>query len=149
MGFALNLRHLWVGTIRDHPKEALVMRTAAGVLAILIGALAGPGGAQEPTRSIVLQIIEREVRGSDVDAAAPAAVVRVDQGDLVEIRWSSDEGATVHLHGYDIETVVPLEGEAVMRFVARATGRFPIESHSIGAEHHLEKILLYLEVHPR
>ena len=97
----------------------------------------------------MLQIVEREVRGSDVDANAPVAVVRVDQGDAVELRWSSDEGATVHLHGYDIESVVPVEGEGVMRFVARATGRFPIETHGIGAEHHLEKTLLHLEVHPR
>ena len=115
----------------------------------LLGALAGPAGSQEPpTRSIVLQIVEREVRGSDV-AGGPVGVVRVDQGDEVEIRWSSDEGATVHLHGYDIETVVPAEGEAAMRFAARATGRFPIEAHGIGGDRRLEKTLLYLEVHPR
>jgi hypothetical protein len=126
------------------------MRTGAGVLTILIGLLAGPGGSQEPpTRSIVLQIVEREVQGNDVDAGAPVGVVRVDQGAEVEIRWSSDEDATVHLHGYDIETVVPAEGEAVMRFAAQATGRFPIEAHGIGGDHHLEKTLLYLEVHPR
>jgi hypothetical protein len=36
-----------------------------------------------------------------------------------------------------------------MRFLARATGRCPIETHGIGADHHLEITLLYLEVHPR
>ena len=125
------------------------MRTGAGVLAIAIGMLAGPAAPQEPpARSIVLQIVEREVRGSDVDAGGPA-VLRVDQGDEIEIRWSSDEPATVHLHGYDIETAVTVEGEAVMRFVAQATGRFPVETHGIGDDDPLETTLLYLEVHPR
>lgn len=75
-------------------------------------------------------------------------VIRVQQGDHVTLRWTTDRSVTIHLHGYDIEKKVPVGGEpTVMRFTARATGRFPIELH--GADHGHEKILAYLEVHPR
>jgi hypothetical protein len=48
------------------------MRTVAGVLAILIGTPAGPGGSQEPpTRSIPLQIVERDVRGMIPEPSYP------------------------------------------------------------------------------
>ena len=74
------------------------MRSGAVVLALLTGMLPGAVGSQEPpTRNIVLQIVEREVRGDEVDAGAPVGVVRVDQGDRVEIRWSGDE-ATDRAH---------------------------------------------------
>jgi len=75
-------------------------------------------------------------------------VIRVRQGDDVTLRWTSDRSLTIHLHGYDIEQKLPVGGEpTIMRFTARATGRFPIEVH--GTDHGHEKILAYLEVHPR
>lgn len=76
--------------------------------------------------------------------------IRVAQGDVVELRWSSDKNQTLHLHGYDIEAKVRLNSPVVMRFDAFATGRFPLEIHGdnqggapVGA------VLIYLEVHPR
>jgi hypothetical protein len=42
-------------------------------------------------------IVEREVRGSGVDAGASVTLVRV--GHPVEAAWPGDEGATMHLRG--------------------------------------------------
>ena len=71
-------------------------------------------------------------------------VIRVRRGDPVEIHWSANRRAVLHLHGYDIETVVEAGKPQIMSFTARATGRFPIETH--GARH---SVLIYLEVYPR
>jgi hypothetical protein len=71
-------------------------------------------------------------------------VIRVRRGDAVEINWSANRRTVLHLHGYDIETVVEVGKPQTMSFTARATGRFPIETHG---RHH--SVLIYLEVHPR
>jgi hypothetical protein len=76
--------------------------------------------------------------------------IRVAQGDVVELCWSSDKNQTLHLHGYDIEAEVRPSSPVVMRFVAFATGRFPVEIHGGGhAGAHDQAALLYLEVRPR
>ena len=75
--------------------------------------------------------------------------MRVTQGEKVELRWSSDEATELHLHGYNVRTQVTENGEGVMKIDARAAGRFAIESHGFGADHHAEKTLIYLEVLPR
>jgi hypothetical protein len=76
--------------------------------------------------------------------------IRVAQGDVVELRWSSDVKQTLHLHGYDIEAEVRPGSPIVMRFGAFATGRFPVEihGHSHGGAHE-QAPLIYLEVRPR
>lgn len=86
--------------------------------------------------------------------AAPD-LVRVYQGDIVTLRWITDEPVTLHLHGYDIELAVSPDEAAEMTFEAFATGRFPIEAHRFGepGDHHHghegeETTLLYLEVLP-
>ena len=71
-------------------------------------------------------------------------VIRVQRGDAVEINWSANRRTVLHLHGYDIETTVEPDRPQTMSFTARATGRFPIETH--GRNH---TVLIYLEVHPR
>lgn len=70
--------------------------------------------------------------------------VRVRRDEAVELSWSADRRTMLHLHGYNIELTVDPGKLQVMAFRARATGRFPIETH--GASH---AVLLYLEVHPR
>ena len=70
--------------------------------------------------------------------------IRVQRNDAVEINWSADRRTVLHLHGYDIETVVEAGKLKTMSFTASATGRFPVESH--GGRH---VVLLYIEVHPR
>ena len=56
-------------------------------------------------------------------------LIRVKQGDVVKLRWSSDRSIALHLHGYDIERKVEPGVVADMTFTARATGRFPVEEH--------------------
>ncbi|NKB58729.1 MAG: hypothetical protein GKS00_20565 [Alphaproteobacteria bacterium] len=80
-----------------------------------------------------------------------ANVIRVTEGQMVELRWNTDETADLHLHGYDIEVKAKPGAPATMRFKAHATGRFPVTVHGFGNHHgggHAEKTLLYLEVHP-
>lgn len=82
------------------------------------------------------------------NAAVPAdqRLIKVNQGDDVTIRFTSDKLATVHLHGYDIEKLIAPSAPTTMRFTARATGRFPIELH--GSKPGEETVVGYLEVHP-
>jgi len=56
-------------------------------------------------------------------------LIRVRQGDVVRLRWSSDRPIALHLHGYDIEQKIEPGVVADMTFTARATGRFPVEEH--------------------
>ena len=35
-------------------------------------------------------------------------LIRVKQGDVVRLRWSTDQPLTLHLHGYDIEKHVDM-----------------------------------------
>ena len=85
---------------------------------------------------------------SVVNGAVPGVgdTVKVQQGDDLELRWSSDKPMELHLHGYDIEVKVSPQAPAVMSFKANIPGRFPIEQHGQGPGHH--RPVLYLEVHP-
>jgi FtsP/CotA-like multicopper oxidase with cupredoxin domain len=71
--------------------------------------------------------------------------VRVTRGETVELAWTSSEAAVIHLHGYDLEAAPAPGAPQVMRFVARATGRFPVEIHGSSGRH---TTLIYVEVHP-
>lgn len=77
-------------------------------------------------------------------------LIRVKEGTPVKLRWTSDRPITLHLHGYDIETRIEPGAVAEMAFVARATGRFPVEEHTPMRGHsHSEAPLVRIEVHPR
>lgn len=78
-------------------------------------------------------------------------VIRVKQGDIVTLRWTSDRPIALHLHGYDIETKVAPSTPTDMSFTARATGRFSIEEHKpkAGGGHAHEAPIVRIEVHPR
>lgn len=81
-----------------------------------------------------------------VAAGQPARTIRVKRGDEVQLRWSSERRATLHLHGYDIERVVVPDAPAVMAFKADLAGRFPVSEHGRGGRH--GRTVLYFEVHP-
>ena len=109
-----------------------------------IGAIAAePGGASaDDVRRFEITIQDRNVvRDSDV--------IRIKQGDEVELVWITDEVASLHLHGYDIELDITPEAPSVMAFKAHATGRYPITSHGFGEHQHGHETLLYVEVYPR
>ncbi len=78
-------------------------------------------------------------------------LIRVKQGDVVKLRWSSDRSIALHLHGYDIERKIEPGVVAEMTFTARATGRFPVQEHqarSSGGHTHGASIV-QVEVLPR
>lgn len=78
-------------------------------------------------------------------------VIVVKRYDRVEINWRADRRTILHLHGYDIELAPGPDKPETMAFVARATGRFAIETHAPPGEEKAGRhvVLIYLEVHPR
>ena len=91
-----------------------------------------------------LRVFELAIANGRIDPSYET--IRVTNGDNVELRWSSDKPIALHLHGYDIEVSVSPQSPAVMAFVAKIAGRFPVSEHRHGGGH--ERAVLYLEVHP-
>jgi hypothetical protein len=121
---------------RRHPQSI----ASLFLLALWTTLVAGSENAA--TRRFELVIHEREVVGGQ-------QTLRVDQGDFVELAFTSDEAGELHLHGYDIAFEVGPAAPTVITFEARATGRFPVTSHGFaGAAGHGHAALLYIEVHP-
>jgi hypothetical protein len=80
-------------------------------------------------------------------------LIRVNEGDVVKLRWTSDQPIVLHLHGYDIEKRVAPGAITELAFTAYATGRFPIHVHAQGADTgghvHEDAPLATIEVYPR
>jgi hypothetical protein len=128
---------------RSLPGLAVLGALAAGIAV----PLAAPAIAAEPVRVSVA------IQSRKVDASQQT--IRVSQGAALELTFTGDEPAELHLHGYD-RTVKVLPGTpAVLRVEAKIAGRFSIEAHRFGdpgagtggKSGHV--VLLYLEVHPR
>lgn len=140
-------------------------RSKGSFVAVILAALVTFGGcvaqitpaaaaetAQPAARTFELRVAERAVPRQQ-------RVLRITEGERVELRWSADAPLVVHLHGYDIETRVEPGKPAVTAFAARLTGRFPVEIHEeSGSGHaatagrksgHRYRTLLHVEVHPR
>ncbi len=123
------------------PWLVRLVRLAAG--AVLLSLLVQAAAVQAESR----RVIEVRIEGRTV--VAPREAIRITKGDVVELRWTSDEPVEVHLHGYDLKLEVRPGAPAAMVIEAYATGRFPITSHGWGAGGHGHDALTYLEVHPR
>ena len=65
--------------------------------------------------------------------AAERRVLRVDKGDTVRVRVTSDTPGELHLHGYRLEAKLTPGTRAELAFTAYATGRYPFAWHSAGA----------------
>ena len=80
-------------------------------------------------------------------------LIRVNEGDVVKLRWTSDQPLILHLHGYDIEKRIAAGALTELGFTAYATGRFPIHVHAQGAtasgHTHEDAPLAIIEVYPR
>ena len=80
-------------------------------------------------------------------------LIRVNEGDVVKLRWTSDQPHVLHLHGYDVEKRIVAGAVTELTFTAYATGRFPIHVHAQGtavAGHaHEDAPLAIIEVYPR
>ena len=80
-------------------------------------------------------------------------LIRVNEGDVVRLRWTSDQPLVLHLHGYDIEKRIAAGAVTELVFTAYATGRFQIHIHEQGAgaggHAHEDLPLATIEVYPR
>jgi hypothetical protein len=125
-----------------HPAGIPMMRRS--MLAFLLLGLAVGAGAAERVFNIRIE-----------NGRAPENMrfVRVNQGDVVKLRWSTDRAVILHLHGYDIERRVTPGHTVEMIFEARVTGRFPVHVHTAGPTagppSREESALVYVEVYPR
>lgn len=123
----------------------MIARRAA--LSLLIATVAAGARAAEPTRVFALALRDGRAEGEGVSRTARGAgTIVVRQGERVELRWTVDRPTEVHLHGYGLEIRAGPGAAAVLGFVARAGGRFPVEVHDERGRH---ATVLYVEVHPR
>ncbi|MDH3286991.1 MAG: hypothetical protein OEP48_04585 [Betaproteobacteria bacterium] len=85
-------------------------------------------------------------------ADAQTRVLRVEKGDLVQLRFRSEAAGEIHFHAYRLDTKVAPGISVELSFKARATGRFRIEWHPAGGAerkgHHASP-LATLEVRPK
>jgi FtsP/CotA-like multicopper oxidase with cupredoxin domain len=125
----------------DASRRTWLVWLAAGSAMPL--ALIRAARAQDDSRRVI------DVRIENRKVVAPTAAIRITEGDVVELRWMSDQAVELHLHGYDLELQVRPGQPAAMVIEATATGRFPITSHGWGAAGHGHDALTYLEVYPR
>lgn len=106
---------------------------------------ASTGGvcAQDASQKVI------DVRIENRQVVEPKEAIRATQGDVIELRWTSDEASQLHLHGYDIELEVKPGEPATMVVEVHASGRFPITSHGWGDGGHGHDALTFLEVYPQ
>jgi hypothetical protein len=113
-------------------------------LALLLTTAAAPAFAAELTFDIKIEA------GRVGDAMR---LIRVNEGDVVKLRWTSDQPLVLHLHGYDVEKRIAAGAVTELVFTAYATGRFPIHIHEQGAgaggHAHEDLPLATIEVYPR
>jgi hypothetical protein len=123
----------------------MTVRLNSLVVALALAGLVGIAVAHAAEVTFELEVAKGKV-------ARNMRLIRVKQGDVVKLRWTSDRPIMVHLHGYDIEKKVEPGRITEMTFTARATGRFPIEEHqpkAKGGHSHGEAPLVSIEVYPR
>jgi hypothetical protein len=120
-----------------------VLRSVStGWAVALLLIVAGRVGAAELTFDIRIE------HGRIPDAMR---LMRVYEGDVVTLRWTSDRPLILHLHGYDIEKRITPDSATELGFTAYATGRFPIEIHrqGTGGAATEDAPLATIEVYPR
>lgn len=123
----------------------LSVRPWCAVLAFVVSLVATAVAGERAVRQLIdITVRDGKIQSASAESSGGIPVIRVRQGQPLVLRWRADAAMTIHLHGYEIETRVPRDGEATMDFIARAAGRFPVERHA-GRGH---TTLLYLEVRP-
>lgn len=128
-------------------RKALTIVLALTSFCLNVGPPPSAAAQGAPTRQFAVTIHQRKVMAAD-------NVIRVTQGDAVEIVLTADEAAELHLHGYDLKLSLSPDVPGTIRFIATIAGRFPLEAHRFGTEpssgrHRSAGPLLYLEVYPR
>ncbi len=125
-------------------NTVLRLLSASWALALLLITAGAPALAAELTFDIKIE------HGRVPDTMR---LIRVNEGDVVKLRWTSDQPLVLHLHGYDIEKRIAAGAVTELGFTAYATGRFPIHVHAQGAgaggHAHEDAPLATIEVYPR
>lgn len=127
-------------------SDAMISRRTFATGAAL--ALAWTGDAVVDVRAAELTFVLRIEKGR---VPADKRLIRVKQGNVVKLQWSTDRRMSVHLHGYDIEKEVAPGAVTDMTFTARAAGRFTIEPHLANTPsggHAHGDALVTIEVYP-
>ena len=140
------MRHL----LRQEPMIAPFVKTVRIIafVTVIFGSGLSPAAPQQPENAtdaeagIEVRIENRKVVGDHI--------IRVTQDQLVEMTWTTDEAAELHIHGYDIRFGISPDAPAKVSFTAHATGRFAVTSHGFGGQHgHGHDTLVYIEVYPK
>ncbi len=111
-------------TMALHPFIRMAIVPALLVTALVASAC---GSSGPEARQFDLEIREGKL-------ALDPAVVRVNQGDSVTLRFRTDQAGAVHIHGYDIEQSVTPGQTASVQLTANATGRFTMTFHPGGED---------------
>ena len=116
------------------------------LLGLVICSASSVFAADAPEKSFNLTI----VRGA---VSAEQRVLKVEKGDAVRMRVTSDTPGELHLHGYRLAAQLTPGTPAALAFTAYATGRYPFEWHGAGAAakpgaHHAPP-LAAIEVRPK
>ena len=124
-----------------------MLRLASARLAVALWLItAGSAGVPAAELTFDIKIVQDRIPDTK-------RLMRVHQGDIVKLRWTSDRPLILHLHAYDIEERVAPGAVTEFAFTADATGRFPIQIHKpgtgAGAHAHAGVPLAIIEVHPR
>lgn len=99
---------------------------------------------------VALQQVAVHIDGGHVTEPQTRVLV-VPQHTMLEIHWRSDARGELHVHGYNINVHLQKNTAVTSRFLAKASGRFPVTSHGFGDDtgrSHAHGALLYIEVHP-
>ena len=62
------------------------------------------------------------------------SAIKVEEGDKVVIKATSDTEEELHLHGYDVSIDLEKDKQAELSFTANLSGRFPYELEHSGTE---------------
>lgn len=79
-----------------------------------------PATAESNIKTFELVVKEKKL-------AAGSSVLKVDQGDEVTLKITSDESEEFHVHAYDVSVELVPDEQATLTFSAKISGRFPFE----------------------
>ena len=114
-------------TLRRPGIRLCVTLALAAALVVAACSPAAPPVADSPlivadTATINVNIANRATTSTRED-------FRATQGDIVSLRFTSDEAGEVHLHGYDLTTLVSPDEPGSLSFAATNAGSFGLNFH--------------------
>ena len=138
-----------IGSAMSNTSARCRRLTRRGLLrvgAILVLLSAGPPVWSDVPRVVAIALAGGVASGPALTASeGRVPVLRLRRGETVELRWSSDRATTLHLHGYGLETHAAPGLGGAMSLVARAAGRFPVETHDAEGRH---RAVVHVEILP-